>query len=69
MIVFQCLKNSISASLSTRHNLPHNYDIFENTQLKPLSLLNILGFFFLVIFLGKVTLLLFLNKLLRGWVF
>src|ERR1044072_3783018 len=29
---------------STRHNLPHNYDIFfENTQLKPSSLLNILG--------------------------
>src|ERR1700755_2631508 len=26
-------------------------------------------FLFLVIFLGKITLLLFLNKLLRGWVF
>ena len=44
MVVFQCLKNSISSSLSTRHNLSHNYDIFfENTQFKPLSLLNILG--------------------------
>src|ERR1700755_3527491 len=29
--------------LSTQHNLPHNYDIFfENTQLKPSSVLNIL---------------------------
>ncbi|KAL7645480.1 UNVERIFIED_CONTAM: hypothetical protein RMT77_003866 [Armadillidium vulgare] len=29
--------------LSTRHNLPPNYIFFENTQLKPSSLLNILG--------------------------
>ena len=30
--------------LSTRHNLPHNYDIFfENIQLEPSSVLNILG--------------------------
>ena len=69
MVVFNASKTQF-LHLSTRHNLPHNYDIFfENTQLKPSSVLNILGVSFLMIFLGKITLLLFLNKLLRGWVF
>src|ERR1044072_7370208 len=43
MVVFNASKTQF-LRLSTRHNLPHNYDIFfENKQLKPLSLLNILG--------------------------
>ncbi|KAL7641293.1 UNVERIFIED_CONTAM: hypothetical protein RMT77_008431 [Armadillidium vulgare] len=43
MVVFNASKTQF-LHLSTRHNLPHNYDIFfENTQLKPSSLLNILG--------------------------
>src|ERR1044072_3644698 len=43
MVVFNASKTQLF-HLSTRHNLPHNYDIFfENTQLKPSSVLNILG--------------------------
>src|ERR1044072_7014090 len=43
MVVFNASKTQF-LHLSTRHNLPHNYDIFfENTQLKPSSALNILG--------------------------
>src|ERR1700755_2540123 len=43
MGVFNATKTQF-LHLSTRHNLPHNYDIFfENTQLKPSSVLNILG--------------------------
>src|ERR1044072_3389963 len=43
MVVFNASKTQF-LHLSTRHNLPHNYDIFfENTQLKPSSVLNILG--------------------------
>ncbi|KAL7643877.1 UNVERIFIED_CONTAM: hypothetical protein RMT77_005883 [Armadillidium vulgare] len=46
VVFFNASKTQIF-HLSTRHNLPHNYDIFfENTQLKPSSVLNILGFFF-----------------------
>src|ERR1044072_4332559 len=42
MVVFNASKTQF-LHLSTRHNLPHNYDIlFENTQLKPSSVLNIL---------------------------
>jgi len=42
MVVFNASKTQF-LNLSTRHNLPHNYDIFfENTQLKPSSVLNIL---------------------------
>ena len=42
MVVFNASKTQL-LHLSTRHNLP-NYDIFfENTQLKPSSVLNILG--------------------------
>src|ERR1044072_2152719 len=40
MVVFNA-SNTQFLHLSTRHNLPHNYDIFfENTQLKSSSLLN-----------------------------
>ena len=43
MVVFNASKTQF-LHLSTRHNLPHNYDIFfENTQLKPSSVRNILG--------------------------
>ncbi|KAL7629919.1 UNVERIFIED_CONTAM: hypothetical protein RMT77_019962 [Armadillidium vulgare] len=43
MVVFNATRTQF-LHLSTRHNLPHNYDIFfENTQLKPSSVLNILG--------------------------
>src|ERR1044072_2197184 len=43
MVVFNATKTQF-LHLSTRHNLTHNYDIFfENTQLKPSSVLNILG--------------------------
>src|SRR6201990_2143053 len=43
MVVFKSTKTQF-LHLSTRHNLPHNYDIFfENTQLKPSYVLNILG--------------------------
>src|ERR1700755_1751860 len=43
MVVFNALKTQF-LHFSTRHNLPHNYDIFfENNQLKPSSVLNILG--------------------------
>src|ERR1700755_938031 len=43
MVVFNASKTQF-LHLSTRHNLPHNYDtFFENTQLKPSSILNILG--------------------------
>ena len=43
MVVFNATKTQF-LHLSTRHNLPYNYDIFfENTQLKPSSVLNILG--------------------------
>ncbi|KAL7630118.1 UNVERIFIED_CONTAM: hypothetical protein RMT77_019747 [Armadillidium vulgare] len=43
MVVFNASKNPI-LHLSTRHNLTHNYDIFfENIQLRPSSVLNILG--------------------------
>ncbi|KAL7643765.1 UNVERIFIED_CONTAM: hypothetical protein RMT77_005771 [Armadillidium vulgare] len=43
MVVFNALKTQF-LHLSTRHNLPHDYDIFfENTKLKPSSVLNILG--------------------------
>src|ERR1700755_574222 len=67
IVVFNASKTQFLHT-STRHN----YDIFfENTQLKPLSVLNILDVSFsrnLGIFLGMITLLLFLNKLLRGWV-
>src|ERR1700755_603917 len=42
MVVFNASKTQF-LHLSTRHNLPYNYDIFfENTQLKPSSVLNIL---------------------------
>src|ERR1700755_775199 len=41
MVVFNASKTQF-LHLSTRHNLPHNYDsFFENTQLKPSSLLKI----------------------------
>src|SRR6201990_1745911 len=50
MVVFNASKTQF-LHLYTRHNLPHNYDIFfDNTQLKPSSVLNILGVS-LVIFL------------------
>src|ERR1700755_2007651 len=43
MVIFNASKTQF-LHLSTRHNLPHNYDIFfENNQLKPSSVLNILG--------------------------
>ena len=43
MVVFN-ISHTQFLHLSTRHNLPQNYDIFfENTQLKPSSFLNILG--------------------------
>src|ERR1044072_1084796 len=42
MVVFNVSKTQL-LHLSSRHNLPHNYDIFENTRLKPSSVLNILG--------------------------
>src|ERR1044072_6321218 len=43
MVVFNATKTQF-LHLSSRHHLPHNYDIFfENTQLRSLSLLNILG--------------------------
>ncbi|KAL7640936.1 UNVERIFIED_CONTAM: hypothetical protein RMT77_008073 [Armadillidium vulgare] len=43
MVVFNATKTQF-LHLSTRHNLPRNYDIFfENTQLRPSSVLNILG--------------------------
>src|ERR1700755_2359161 len=43
MVIFNASKTQF-LHLSTRHNLPHNYDtFFENTQLKPSSVLNILG--------------------------
>ncbi|KAL7645491.1 UNVERIFIED_CONTAM: hypothetical protein RMT77_003877 [Armadillidium vulgare] len=43
MVVFNASKTQF-LHLSTRHNLPHNYDIFfENTHLKPSFVLNILG--------------------------
>src|ERR1044072_120999 len=43
MVFFNASKTQF-LHLSTRHNLPHNYDIFfKNTQLKPSSILNILG--------------------------
>src|ERR1700755_1758459 len=43
MVVFNASKAQF-LYLSTRYNLPHNYNIFfENTQLKPSSVLNILG--------------------------
>src|ERR1044072_502624 len=43
MVVFNASKTQF-LHLSTRHNFPHNYDIFfENTRLKPSSVLNILG--------------------------
>ncbi|KAL7630273.1 UNVERIFIED_CONTAM: hypothetical protein RMT77_019583 [Armadillidium vulgare] len=43
MVVFNASKTQF-LHLSTRHNLPHNYDIFfENTQLEPSSVLNILS--------------------------
>ncbi|KAL7629944.1 UNVERIFIED_CONTAM: hypothetical protein RMT77_014945 [Armadillidium vulgare] len=43
MVIFNASKTQF-LHLSTRHNLPHNYDIFfENTQLEPSSVLNILG--------------------------
>src|ERR1044072_6590550 len=43
MVVLNVTKTKF-LHLSTRLNLPHNYDIFfENTQLKPSSVLNILG--------------------------
>ena len=69
MVVFNASKTQL-LHLSIRYNLPHNYNIFfENTQLKPSFLLNILGASFSCDFLRKITLLLFLNKLQRGWVF
>src|ERR1044072_9005114 len=43
MVVLNVTKTKF-LHLSTRLNLPHNYDIFfENTQLRPSSVLNILG--------------------------
>src|ERR1044072_2719641 len=43
MVVFKAAKTQF-LHLSTRHNLPYNYNIFfENTQLKPSYVLNILG--------------------------
>ncbi|KAL7646526.1 UNVERIFIED_CONTAM: hypothetical protein RMT77_001777 [Armadillidium vulgare] len=43
MVVFNASKTQL-LHLSSQHNLPHNYDIFfENTQLKPSSVLNILA--------------------------
>src|SRR6201990_569484 len=46
MVVFK-VSNTQFLHLSTRHNLPHSYDVFfENTLLKPSSLLNILGVYF-----------------------
>src|ERR1044072_4751759 len=42
MVVFNASKTQF-LNLSTRHNLPHNYVFFENIQLKPSSVLNILG--------------------------
>src|SRR6201990_472230 len=46
MVIFNDSKTQL-LHLSTRHNFPHEYDkFFENTKLKPLSLLNILGISF-----------------------
>ena len=43
MVVFNASKTQF-LHLSTRYNLPHNYDIFfKNMQLKPSSAFNILG--------------------------
>src|ERR1700755_2019506 len=42
MVVLNASKTQF-LHLSTRHNLPYNYGIFENTQPKPSSVLNILG--------------------------
>ena len=42
MVVFNASKPQF-LHLSTRHNLPHIYSFFENTQPKPSSVLNILG--------------------------
>ena len=67
MVVLNASKTQF-LHLYTRYNLPHNCDIFfESIQFKPSSALNM--FLFLVVFLGKITLLLFLNKILRGLVF
>ena len=68
MVVFNDSKTQF-LHLSTRHNLPHNYIFFVTLNSK-LHLSSVfLVFLFLVIFLGKITLFLSLNKLLRGWVF
>src|ERR1044072_1246938 len=67
MVVFIDSKTQFN-HLSTQHNLLHNYDIFENTRPNlHLSLISLV-FLFLVIFLGRITSLLFLYKILRGWV-
>src|ERR1700755_3649759 len=42
MVVFNASKTQF-LHLFTRHNLPYNYIFFENTQLKPSSVVNILG--------------------------
>src|ERR1700755_2622378 len=43
MVVFNATKTQF-LHLSTRYSLPHNYDIFfESAQLRPSSVLNILG--------------------------
>src|ERR1700755_1576327 len=69
MVVFNASKNEF-LHLSTRHNLPHNYNIFfQNTQLKRSYVLNILGIPFSRDLSLKDSLLLFLNKLLGGYVF
>src|ERR1044072_5212304 len=42
MVFFNASKTQF-LHLYTQHNLPHNYIFFENTKLKPSSVLNILG--------------------------
>src|ERR1700755_701202 len=66
-LMLQKVNSSISLLVTIFHTTMISSSKTLNSNL-PLSLI-FLVFLFLVIFLGKITLLLFINKLLRGWVF
>src|ERR1700755_2245103 len=69
MFVFK-VSNTQLLHLSTRHNLPHSYDVFfENILLKPSSLLNILGVSFSPDLSWKDHIISLSKQTLRGWVF
>src|ERR1044072_923693 len=69
MVVFN-VSNTQFLHLSTRHNLPHSYDVFfENTLLKPESLLNILGVSFSPDLSWKDHIISLSKQTLRGCVF